>query len=58
MMIRVVSGETGGCVGCCGLAPVAAVNNAVVGELASRKIGKLIKSLKEQQWNGLTTQKD
>jgi len=39
--------ETVGCVGCCGLAPVAAVNDAVVGELISKKIGKLIKSLKE-----------
>ena len=39
--------ETVGCVGCCGLAPVAAVNDAVVGELVAKKIGKLIKSLKE-----------
>jgi len=39
--------DTVGCVGCCGLAPVAAVNDAVVGELVSKKIGKLIKSLKE-----------
>jgi NADH-quinone oxidoreductase subunit E len=39
--------ETVGCVGCCGLAPVAAVNDAVVGELVSKKVGKLIKSLKE-----------
>jgi len=39
--------ETVGCVGCCGLAPVAAVNDAVVGELVSKKIGKLIKSLRE-----------
>ena len=39
--------ETVGCVGCCGLAPVAAVNEAVVGELVTKKIRKLIKSLKE-----------
>lgn len=39
--------ETVGCVGCCGLAPVATVNDAVVGELASNTIGKLIESLKE-----------
>ncbi len=39
--------ETVGCVGCCGLAPVAAVNDKVVGELVSKKVGKLIKSLKE-----------
>lgn len=39
--------ETVGCVGCCGLAPVAAVNDAVVGDLVAKKIGKLIKSLKE-----------
>ena len=39
--------ETVGCVGCCGLAPVAAVNDTVVGELVSKKVGKLIKSLKK-----------
>jgi len=38
--------ETVGCVGCCGLAPVAAVNDTVVGEIALKKISKFIKSLK------------
>ena len=39
--------ETVGCVGCCGLAPVATVNDALFGEIVSKKVGKLIKSLKE-----------
>lgn len=38
--------ETVGCVGCCGLAPVAAVNDEVAGGLISKKIGKFIGSLK------------
>jgi len=36
MMIRVVSGETVGCVDCCRLAPVAALNDAVAGEPVSK----------------------
>ncbi len=40
--------ETVGCVGCCGLAPVATVNDAVVGEITgSRKVENLILSLRE-----------
>ena len=40
--------ETVGCVGCCGLAPVATVNDAVVGEIiGSRKIENLLHSLRE-----------
>ncbi len=39
--------ETVGCVGCCGLAPVATVNDAVFGEIVSKKVDKLIKSIKE-----------
>ncbi|MEW6410013.1 MAG: NAD(P)H-dependent oxidoreductase subunit E [Nitrospirota bacterium] len=40
--------ETVGCVGCCGLAPVATINDVVVGELVLKKVGKLIKSIKEE----------
>ena len=40
--------ETVGCVGCCGLAPVTTVNDAVVGEIiGSRKIENLLHSLRE-----------
>jgi NADH:ubiquinone oxidoreductase subunit E len=41
--------ETVGCVGCCGLAPVTTVNDAVVGDLiGSRKVENLILSLREE----------
>ncbi len=41
--------ETVGCVGCCGLAPVTTVNDAVVGDLiGSRKAENLILSLREE----------
>lgn len=40
--------ETVGCVGCCGLAPVATINEDVVGEITgNRKLEGLIKSIKE-----------
>lgn len=39
--------ETVGCIGCCGLAPVATVNEDVVGEIGARKLNTLIKSIKE-----------
>ena len=40
--------ETVGCVGCCGLAPVATVNDSVVGEIVSKKADKLFKFIKEE----------
>ncbi|MFZ6017762.1 MAG: NAD(P)H-dependent oxidoreductase subunit E [Nitrospirota bacterium] len=40
--------ETVGCVGCCGLAPVATVNEDVVGEIETRKLNTLIKSIREE----------
>ncbi len=40
--------ETVGCVGCCGLAPVATVNKEVVGEIGSKKLNKLIKTIQEE----------
>ena len=39
--------ETVGCVGCCGLAPVATVNEDVVGDIGKRKLHSLITSIKE-----------
>ncbi len=40
--------ETVGCVGCCGLAPVATINEDVVGEITgNRKLEGLIRSIKE-----------
>lgn len=38
--------ETVGCVGCCGLAPVAAVNEEVIGEIGPRKLRELIREIK------------
>jgi len=35
--------ETVGCVGCCGLAPVATVNEEVVGDLNPKKVNEIIK---------------
>jgi NADH-quinone oxidoreductase subunit E len=40
--------ETVGCVGCCGLAPVATVNDEVVGEVGKKKLKRLIESIKEE----------
>jgi NADH:ubiquinone oxidoreductase subunit E len=40
--------ETVGCVGCCGLAPVASINEDVVGEIiGEKKLETLIRSIKE-----------
>lgn len=40
--------ETVGCIGCCGLAPVATVNEDVVGEIGLKKLNKLIKTIQEK----------
>lgn len=40
--------ETVGCVGCCGLAPVATVNEDVIGDINKKKLDDLIKSVKEE----------
>jgi NADH-quinone oxidoreductase subunit E len=40
--------ETVGCVGCCGLAPVATINEVVIGEVGTKKLDGLIKSVKEE----------
>ena len=39
--------ETVGCVGCCGLAPVTAINEVVIGEVGTKKLEGLISSVKE-----------
>jgi NADH:ubiquinone oxidoreductase subunit E len=39
--------ETVGCVGCCGLAPVATVNDEVIGEIGAKKLEALISSVKK-----------
>jgi len=40
--------ETVGCVGCCGLAPVATINDDITGEIiGSRKLEGLIRSIRE-----------
>ncbi len=40
--------ETVGCVGCCGLAPVATINENIVGEIGPKKLDKVIKTIKEE----------
>jgi len=39
--------ETVGCVGCCGLAPVATINEDVIGEMSPKKLETVIKSIRE-----------
>jgi NADH-quinone oxidoreductase subunit E len=39
--------ETVGCVGCCGLAPVAAVNEDVIGDIGPKKLNELIKEIRK-----------
>lgn len=39
--------ETVGCVGCCGLAPVATINEDVIGDIGKKKLNTLIKTIKE-----------
>lgn len=38
--------ETVGCVGCCGLAPVVVVNEAISGEVTATKVDEIVESLK------------
>jgi NADH-quinone oxidoreductase subunit E len=39
--------ETVGCIGCCGLAPVATVNEDIVGEIDMKKLDGLMDSIKK-----------
>lgn len=46
---RALTLETVGCVGCCGLAPVATINEDVIGEIMSKKkLDQFIKSIREE----------
>ncbi len=40
--------ETVGCIGCCGLAPVATINEDIVGEIDMKKIEGIIDSIKDK----------
>lgn len=40
--------ETVGCLGCCGLAPVTTVNEEITGEVGTKKLEALIKSVEEE----------
>ncbi len=40
--------ETVGCIGCCGLAPVATINEDIVGEIDMKKIDEIIETIKAQ----------
>lgn len=39
--------ETVGCIGCCGLAPVATINQDIVGEIDMKKLEIIVDSIKE-----------
>lgn len=40
--------ETVGCIGCCGLAPVATINEDITGEIDMKKIDEIIESIKTE----------
>jgi NADH-quinone oxidoreductase subunit E len=40
--------ETVGCIGCCGLAPVATINEDIIGEIDMKKVDGLIETIKVQ----------
>ncbi len=44
--------ETVGCIGCCGLAPVATINEEVVGELDDKKLDVIISEIKNGKDTG------
>lgn len=39
--------ETVGCIGCCGLAPVATINEDIIGEIDNKKLDDMIETIKE-----------
>ena len=41
--------ETVGCIGCCGLAPVATINESIVGEIDTRKLEVIVDSIKKDE---------
>jgi len=38
--------ETVGCIGCCGLAPVATINEDIVGEIDTKKLDEIVENIK------------
>ncbi len=40
--------ETVGCIGCCGLAPVATINENILGEIDDEKTDEMIENIKEE----------
>ncbi len=44
--------ETVGCIGCCGLAPVATVNEEIIGEIGPKKLNDLIDEVNKEELNG------
>ncbi|MEK6527272.1 MAG: NADH-quinone oxidoreductase subunit NuoE [Nitrospirota bacterium] len=38
--------ETVGCIGCCGLAPVATINEDIIGEIDMRKVEEIVETIK------------
>ena len=41
--------ETVGCIGCCGLAPVATVNEDIVGEIDGKKMDLMVDAIKNDK---------
>lgn len=39
--------ETVGCIGCCGLAPVATINDDIIGEIDMKRIDEIIETIKQ-----------
>jgi NADH-quinone oxidoreductase subunit E len=50
--------ETVGCIGCCGLAPVATINEDIVGEIDSKKLDGMCKSIREDDMVKAGTQEE
>ena len=41
--------ETVGCIGCCGLAPVATINESIVGEIDMKKLDLIVDSIRQDK---------
>ncbi|MEW6409293.1 MAG: NAD(P)H-dependent oxidoreductase subunit E [Nitrospirota bacterium] len=40
--------ETVGCIGCCGLAPVATINEEIIGEIDVKEIDEIVEAIREE----------
>lgn len=40
--------ETVGCIGCCGLAPVATINEDIIGEIDMKRIDEIVETIKKE----------